>query len=161
MSVVTVALERVGPCAYDASDALGNRMRVAGSAELDQQIRERLPDPSLFPETLPELKNSGPGFRPMALLLISLAGCSVLDLGLILARQRQDVRGLRVEAEGARPETTPSPYTQITLTFTASGPVDPEALTRAAELAVRKYCSVADTLRLETEIRVVTQVLPA
>ena len=107
MSVVKVTLERVGPCAYDATDALGNTIRMSGSAELDQQIRERLPDPSLFPETLPVLENSGPGFRPMALLLISLAGCSALDLGLILARQRQDVRGLTIEAEGTRVEATP------------------------------------------------------
>ena len=146
MSTVTITLERVGPCAYDATDALGNRMRLAGSAELDQQIRERLPDPSVFPETLLPLENSGPGFRPMALLLISLAGCSALDLGLILARQRQDVRSLVITAEGTRTDATPAPYTHITLTFTARGPVDPTALSRAAELAVRKYCSVADSL---------------
>lgn len=156
MSTVRVTLERVGPCAYDATDALGNTMRLAGSAELDQQIRERLPDPALFPDTLPALANSGPGFRPMALLLISLAGCSALDLGLILARQRQDVRGLTIVADGTRADATPAPYTHIILTFTVRGPVDPVALSRAAELAVRKYCSVADTLK--PEITVVTRV---
>ena len=159
MSTVKITIARVGPCAYDAKDVLGNTMRLAGSAELDQQIRERLPDPTVFPETLPALENTGPGFRPMALLLISLAGCSALDLGLILARQRQDVRGLWIEAEGERPETTPAPYTQITLKFIAAGPVDPAALERAAELAVRRYCSVADTLR--PEITVQTEVQPA
>nr|WP_309696303.1 OsmC family protein [Armatimonas sp.] len=156
MSTVTITLDRVGPCAYDATDALGNCMRLSGSAELDQQIRERLPDPSVFPQTLPPLENSGPGFRPMALLLISLAGCSALDLGLILARQRQDVRGVTIVAEGTRADATPAPYTHITLTFTACGPVDPVALSRAAELAVHKYCSVADTLK--PEITVVTRV---
>ena len=156
MSTVTITLERVGPCAYDATDALGNTLRLTGSAELDQQIRERLPDASVFPETLPALANSGPGFRPMALLLISLAGCSALDLGLILARQRQDVRGLTIVAEGTRADATPAPYTHIILTFTVRGPVDPVALSRAAELAVRKYCSVADTLK--PEITVVTRV---
>lgn len=156
MSTVRVTLERVGPCAYDATDALGNTMRLAGSAELDQQIRERLPDASVFPETLPLLENSGLGFRPMALLLISLAGCSALDLGLILARQRQDVRGLTIVADGTRADATPAPYTHIILTFTVRGPVDPVALSRAAELAVRKYCSVADTLK--PEITVVTRV---
>ncbi|WP_309709991.1 OsmC family protein [Armatimonas sp.] len=160
MSTVKISIVRVGPCAYDASDALGNTMRLAGSAEFDQQIRERLPDPSVFPETLPSLENSGPGFRPMALLLISLAGCSALDLGLILARQRQDVRGLTIEAEGTRVEATPAPYTHITLTFTAHGPVDPAALERAAELAVRRYCSVADSLDPKIEVTVLSLVSP-
>ena len=153
MSIVKITLERVGPCAYDATDALGNTMRLAGSAELEQQIRERLPDESIFPKSLPALENSGPGFRPMALLLISLAGCSALDLGLVLARQRQDVRKLTIEAEGERADATPAPYTSITLKFIAHGPVDPVALTRAAELAVEKYCSVADTLRPEIAIK--------
>ncbi len=156
MSTVKITLERVGPCAYDATDALGNKIRIAGSAELDQQIRERLPDPSIFPETLPARENSGPGFRPMALLLISLAGCSALDLGLILARQRQDVRNLTLEAEGTRADATPAPYTQITLTITARGPVNPDALARAAQLAVRNYCSVADSLDPKIAISVVT-----
>lgn len=160
MSTVKITLERVGPCAYDATDALGNKIRMSGSAELDQQIRERLPDPSIFPETLPSLQNSGPGFRPMALLLISLAGCSALDLGLILARQRQDVRGLTIEAEGTRAEATPAPYTKITLRFIARGPVDPAALERAATLAVRSYCSVADSLRPEIEVSVLTAASP-
>jgi putative redox protein len=158
MSTVKITLERVGPCAYDAKDALGNTMRLSGSVELDQQIRERLPDPSVFPDTLPALENTGPGFRPMALLLISVAGCSALDLGLILARQRQDVRGLWIEAEGERADATPAPYTQLTLKFIAAGPVDPAALERAAELAVRRYCSVADTLK--PEITVLTDVQP-
>jgi uncharacterized OsmC-like protein len=156
MSTVKVTLERVGPCAYDATDALGNKVRMSGSAELDQQIRERLPDPAIFSETLPPLENTGPGFRPMALLLISLAGCSALDLGLILARQRQDVRGLVIEAEGTRVEATPAPYTKIALTFTASGTVDPAALERAAELAVRRYCSVADSLNPTISVSIKT-----
>ena len=32
MSTVKVFIERVGPCAYDATDALGNTMRLASVA---------------------------------------------------------------------------------------------------------------------------------
>lgn len=155
MSVVHITLERVGPCAYDATDEQGNRVRVAGSAELAQQILERVPDPSVFSEPAP-LEPGAPGFRPMALFLVSLAGCSAMDLGLILARQRQDVRGLRIEVEGRRAEATPAVYEHITLRFLAEGPVNPEALARAADLAVTKYCSVAGMLKPEVQVQVLT-----
>lgn len=153
MSTVRVRLERIGPCAYEACDEQGNRVRVAGSAELAAQILERVPDPSVFTEPA-VLEPTGPGFRPMALFLVSLAGCSALDLGLILARQRQDVRALTIEVEGIRANATPAVYEHITLRFIAEGPVNPEALARAADLAVTKYCSVASMLKPEVVVEI-------
>lgn len=156
MSLVRVALERIGPCAYEAWDEEGNRVRVAGSAELAQQILERVPDPSIFTEPAP-LVSSTAGFRPMALFLVSLAGCSAMDLGLILARQRQDVQTLRITAEGRRASAIPAVYEHITLRFTATGSVGAEALARAADLAVTKYCSVASMLKPEIIVEVDTK----
>ena len=156
MSVVRVSLKRVGPCVFDASDEQGNRVRIAGSAELAAQILERVPDPSVFTET-PEVPSTGPGFRPMALFLVSLAGCSAMDLALILARQRQDVRALTIEVEGVRAEAVPAVYERITLRFIAEGTVNPDALTRAAELAVTKYCSVASMLKPEVTLVIETK----
>ena len=155
MSTVRVTLQRIGPCAYEACDEHGNRVRVAGSAELASQILERVPDPSLFTEPLP-LEPTGPGFRPMALFLVSLAGCSAMDVGLILARQRQDVRTLTLEVEGVRASATPAVYEHITLRFIAEGTVNPAALARAADLAVTKYCSVASMLKPEVVVEVRT-----
>ncbi|GAB4461515.1 MAG: hypothetical protein OHK0029_26900 [Armatimonadaceae bacterium] len=163
MTPIQVMLRRIGPCAFEATDRDGNTARLDGSPELEAQIRERAPDP----EALTALgegspASSGPrvGLRPMHLLLASVAGCSAMDIVLILARQRQDLRDLVIEVEGSRVDATPAPFERIALRFTAYGDVSPDRLHHAVELGVTKYCSVAATLDPKVSIEWEATVAP-
>jgi putative redox protein len=89
----------------------------------------------------------GTGFSPMELLLVSLAGCTGMDVIDILRKKRQEVSGLEVQATGTRADDHPRKYTSIHIHFVVTGrQVDPEAVRRSIELSETKYCAVAATL---------------
>ncbi len=88
----------------------------------------------------------GKGVRPMELVLIALGSCSVFDLTTILEKQRQEIEDIQVEAEGQRRDEIPNIFTKIHITFKLKGNIDEVKAQKAAELAVKKYCSVHDML---------------
>lgn len=81
------------------------------------------------------------GFRPLELMLVSLAGCTAMDVMSILAKKRQDVTGFHVQADAERAEEHPRVYTAITVRYTVRGRnIDPAAVKRAIELSETRYC---------------------
>ena len=91
----------------------------------------------------------GSGFRPMQTLLSALCGCSSVDVISILKKQRQELTSLVIEADGQREEgKEPSLWKTIELKFLIDGKVEPAKAWRAVDLSIKKYCSVAETLRL-------------
>lgn len=94
----------------------------------------------------PEIGGEGLGVRPMELVLMALGSCSSLDLVSILKKQRQDITDFSVEVNGERREELPPIFTKIHMTIKLSGNLDEQKVNKAAELAIRKYCSVHDML---------------
>ena len=88
----------------------------------------------------------GKGVRPMELVLIALGSCSVFDLTTILEKQRQEIEDIQVEVEGQRRDEIPNIFTKIHITFKLKGNIDEVKAQKAAELAVKTYCSVHDML---------------
>ena len=81
------------------------------------------------------------GFRPLELMLISLAGCTGMDVISILQKKRQDVKGFEVKVHAERAQEHPKVFTSITVEYIVSGnDLDPEAVNRAVELSSTKYC---------------------
>jgi putative redox protein len=95
--------------------------------------------------------NTGP--RPMELLLIGAGGCSGMDVISILKKKKQDVTGLEIKVKGNKAEDYPKKFTEISLEFTVKGRnISEEAVKRAVELSMGKYCSVKATLEGSAEI---------
>jgi len=94
----------------------------------------------------PDMGGLGLGVRPMEMVLMALASCSCLDLVSILRKQKQDLKDLSVSVEGQRREQIPTIFTKIHMSFTLKGTIDRDKADRAAELAIKKYCSVHDML---------------
>jgi len=94
----------------------------------------------------PEIGGLGLGVRPMELVLMALGSCSSLDLLQILKKQRQDVKDIAISVEGERTDKIPAVFTKIHMNFDLIGSVDQAKAEKAAELAVKKYCSVHDML---------------
>jgi putative redox protein len=84
------------------------------------------------------------GGSPMEFLLAGLAGCTAIDVVLMLQKQRQQVSGITVEAFGDRAETHPKVYTDVTIRYTIRGKqVNPRTVERAIKLSEDKYCSAS------------------
>lgn len=94
----------------------------------------------------PDIGGQGNGVRPMELVLMALGSCSSFDLIQILKKQRQEITSFSVEVEGDRVDAIPAVFTHIRMVFHLGGKVDPLKAEKAAELAVKKYCSVHDML---------------
>ncbi len=97
-------------------------------------------------EGSPEIGGEGRGVRPMELVLMALGSCSSLDLIEILKKQRQEIKDFSVTVEGDRADAVPAVFTKIRMIFNLTGNIDPAKAEKAAELAVKKYCSVHDML---------------
>jgi len=82
------------------------------------------------------------GARPMELLLMGLGGCSSIDIGLILKKQRQTIKDFKIEIDAQRSGDVPSLFTDIVVTFRLYGDLDADKVRRAVNLSMDKYCSV-------------------
>jgi putative redox protein len=103
----------------------------------------------------------GLGSSPQALMLVSLAGCTAMDVISILRKKRQAVDGLEVRVKGERADEHPRVYTHIWVTYRVSGQeIDPAAVARSIELSMTKYCPVAGLLNqvvpIETDFEIVS-----
>jgi len=87
------------------------------------------------------------GLRPMELLLIGIGGCSGMDIISILKKKKQDVTGLEINVNGGQAADYPKKFSDITLEFVVQGRnISEEAVKRAIDLSMNKYCSVKATL---------------
>ena len=92
--------------------------------------------------------NSGPS--PVEALLSALAGCTAVDVIMILAKKKQVVTSYRVEIDGERGPVGvyPRPFVSIVLRHIVTGEnIDPAAVARAVQLSDEKYCTVLATIR--------------
>jgi putative redox protein len=93
------------------------------------------------------------GPTPMELLLMSLAGCTGMDVISILHKQRQQVVNYEVKVHGTRAEAHPRVYIEVTVEHIVTGhDLDPQAVRRAIELSSSKYCSVSQTVAKTAKI---------
>ena len=93
------------------------------------------------------------GVSPMESLLMSLAGCSGIDLIAILKKQKQKITDFKAEVEGERVQVEEAkPFKTINVKFMLEGEVDPQKAQKAADLSFGKYCSVSKTLEPNVEI---------
>lgn len=102
---------------------------------------------------------SGAGFRPMELMLVSLGGCTGMDVLSILRKKRQDVSAYRIEVSGKQATDYPHVFTDIAIRHIVHGnALNRDAVSRAIELSETKYCpayamlSKAATITSEFEI---------
>jgi putative redox protein len=90
---------------------------------------------------------------PMEGVLISLGGCSSVDVVSILQKARQDIQGCVVELSGNRVDSTPKLFEKIHLHFIIRGTnIKEKHVERAVSLSADKYCSVALMLNAKVNI---------
>lgn len=87
------------------------------------------------------------GMRPMQLVLAAVGSCSSIDIILLLKKQRQDLKDLRIAVTGTRRETEPRLFTAIEVAYTLVGDIDEKKAERACRLSMEKLCSVSLMLK--------------
>ncbi|MEA9390878.1 OsmC family protein [Acerihabitans sp. TG2] len=81
---------------------------------------------------------------PMEMVLMSVGGCSAIDVVSILQKGRQDVRDCEVKLTSERRDEAPRIFTYINLHFIVTGSdLSDKSVERAVALSAEKYCSVS------------------
>ncbi len=90
---------------------------------------------------------------PMEMLMVSVAGCTAVDVISILKKKRQDVTDYNVEITGERAEEHPRKFIKFRIHHIVRGNgVSEKALADAINLSDTTYCSVAATVKPTAEI---------
>ncbi len=96
-------------------------------------------------------KNQGP--RPKALSLVSLGGCTGMDVVSILGKMRVFPEDFEIKVSGELTEEHPKYYNKIHITYIFKGEDLPMAkLEKAVNLSQERYCGVSAMLQKAAEI---------
>jgi len=94
------------------------------------------------------------GTSPVEALALAFGSCMGVDVVMILAKGRHDVRAVRLSVTGHRADGPPSYFTSFALHYQIAGAVPDEAIQRAIDLSRDTYCSVWHSLRRDTALEV-------
>lgn len=88
------------------------------------------------------------GFRPKALMLSSLAGCSGLDVVSLMKKMKLEVDEFTIETIANLTNEHPKYYDKVIVEFHFHGKnLQEKKLQRAVDLSVEKYCGVMEMFR--------------
>lgn len=101
----------------------------------------------------PDVGGANRGFRPTELTLISLMGCTGIDVLSILQKMRVTVDAFDMEAEADRREQHPKIFEHVVVSYRLQSPdCTPAQLERAVTLSAERYCTVSAMLEPPVEI---------
>ncbi|WP_298488055.1 OsmC family protein [uncultured Maribacter sp.] len=90
----------------------------------------------------------GSGYRPKALMLSSLAGCSGLDVAAMIKKMKLEVEEFTIETIANLTDEHPKFYNAVTVEYHFTGPnLHEKKLQRAVDLSIEKYCGVMEMFR--------------
>ena len=93
------------------------------------------------------------GPRPKPLLLVSLAGCTGMDVASILQKMHVQYDALNVDVSAEMTDKHPKHYNKIHITYRVKGKDLPaKKVNRAVELSQEIYCGVSEMLRKAAEL---------
>ncbi len=105
----------------------------------------------------PEDGGEGNGFRPKALMLSSMAGCSGLDVAGLIKKMKLEVENFHIETIAQLTDEHPKYYDKVVVEFHFHGAnLNEDKLKRAVDLSVEKYCGVMEMFRHFAKLEIKT-----
>ena len=92
----------------------------------------------------PEIGGENLGVRPMEMLLLGVAGCTMIDVVTTLKKMRQDLTNCETKLSAERAIEHPKVFTDIHIQFILKGhDLDSKKVEKAITLSAEKYCSAS------------------
>lgn len=99
-----------------------------------------------------QLSGNQSAASPMEAVLMAVAGCSAIDIELLLDKMRQPLDKLEVEVLGERVDDVPAVFHTITIHYKIFGDVKDAKAQKAVDMSIEKYCSVSQMLQASVKI---------
>ncbi|MDA9319279.1 OsmC family protein [Candidatus Thioglobus sp.] len=91
-----------------------------------------------------EIGGENLGVRPMEMLLLGVAGCTMIDVVTTLKKMRQDLSHCETKISAERANEHPKVFTDIHIKFLVKGKnLDSKKVDKAITLSAEKYCSAS------------------
>ncbi|MDA8981677.1 OsmC family protein [Candidatus Thioglobus sp.] len=91
-----------------------------------------------------EIGGENLGVRPMEMLLLGVAGCTMVDVVTTLKKMRQDLTHCETKISAERSNEHPKVFTDIHIQFIVKGKdLDSKKVDKAITLSAEKYCSAS------------------
>ena len=92
----------------------------------------------------PEIGGENLGVRPMEMLLLGMAGCTMIDVVSTLKKMREVLVACQTQVSADRGEEYPKVFTNIHVHFILKGKhLNPSKVDKAIKLSAEKYCSAS------------------
>ena len=112
---------------------------------------------SLTIDAGPDDGGDGNGLKPKALMLSALAGCSGLDVAMLIKKMKLDVEEFSMETIANLTDEHPKYYDAVTVEYHFwGGNLEEKKLQRAVDLSVEKYCGVMEMFRKFAKLEIKT-----
>jgi len=93
------------------------------------------------------------GPAPKELLLQALAGCTMMDVAVILEKSRKQMDKFWIDVDAELANEHPRVFTKIHLKYNFVGKdLDENSVKRAIELSNEKYCAISNVLKPAVEL---------
>ena len=103
---------------------------------------------NLFIDAGEENGGKSEGYRPKALMLSGLAGCSGLDVASLIKKMKLEVVDFKIDIEANLTDEHPKFYDKVAMHFHFYGAnLNEKKLQRAVDLSIEKYCGVMEMFR--------------
>ena len=100
-----------------------------------------------------EIGGENLGVRPMEMLLLGVAGCTMIDVVTTLQKMRQDLSYCETKISAERANDHPKVFTDIHIHFIVKGKdLDSKKVDKAITLSAEKYCSASIMLGKTSKI---------
>ena len=105
----------------------------------------------------PDDGGEGNGLKPKALMLSALAGCSGLDVSMLIKKMKLNVEDFSIETSANLTDEHPKYYDSVTIEYHFwGGSLEEKKLQRAVDLSVEKYCGVMEMFRRFAKLEIKT-----
>ena len=108
------------------------------------QFTSQVDSHAVITDVPPAFGGDDQGASPKKLMLVALAGCTGVDVAMILEKMRIKIDDLVITVEAEQTDESPSQYTAMHLIYEFFGEdLDPAKLEKAVVLSHDKYCGVS------------------
>jgi putative redox protein len=106
-------------------------------------FRNSIDNHQLITDTNVESGGNNDGPSPKKLMLVSLAGCTGIDVAMILHKMKVPFKDLHIDINACLTDTQPSTYSAVHIIYSvAVAEADQDKMNRAVQLSENKFCGV-------------------
>jgi len=101
------------------------------------------------------MDGDGQAYSPKALLLSSLAGCTGIDVVLILQKMKVEFSSLEIDVDADQTDEQPRVFKEFNMVYRIkTDKANEDKVNRAVQLSYEKYCGVSAMLKKHAPINI-------